>query len=370
MAHRPDILPLTSLRFFFALAVFLHHCHFLTRSDDVGAAWVYHHFFAEGYIGVTFFFLLSGFILAYSYRDRLVSGAVSWRFFYQARVARIYPLHLLTLLAAVPVHREDLTDGGVLYAGFKMLSQLTLTQSYWGIQDIYNAFNSPAWSISTEMFFYLMFPLLIAGMAYGFRRYGERVLLAGLALLLVPLAVPFVPEAWHHAVFYIHPVTRLADFTLGILLWRFFTSRSAPQELSRRSYDLLEVGALLLLAAFIWFRQSVPEVDRYAAYYWLPMGLTVLVFAWQRGWVSRLLSVRWLVYLGEISFALYMVHRPLMRYYFKVKQKVFGPEVGYLDAVVLLCVALAVSHLCYQYFEKPAARWVRSLGTKKARTNV
>src|SRR3954470_504363 len=127
---------LTSLRFFAALLVVLSHLPGST--------------FSEGYTGVTFFFILSGFILSHSYEDRLRTGATSRREFWIARIARVYPLHLLTLLAAVPLAVSE-SSGAMGFAG-RLLAQLTLTQAAVPVGSIYFSFNHPAWSLSVEAF--------------------------------------------------------------------------------------------------------------------------------------------------------------------------------------------------------------------------
>ena len=78
---------LTSLRIFFALMVFGAHCYVLDTSFDA-------HFFKEGFVGVSFFFVLSGFIIAYNYQEKLLTKTTTKRTFWVARIARIYPLHL------------------------------------------------------------------------------------------------------------------------------------------------------------------------------------------------------------------------------------------------------------------------------------
>ncbi|MRY29317.1 acyltransferase family protein, partial [Parabacteroides goldsteinii] len=90
------ISPLTSLRFLFALMVFGAHIYTIDPYFD-------HLFYKEGFVGVNFFFILSGFIIAYTYRDRLLEQKSTLREFWVARIARIYPLHLLTLGISVYV---------------------------------------------------------------------------------------------------------------------------------------------------------------------------------------------------------------------------------------------------------------------------
>ena len=88
------IKPLTSLRMFFALFVFLSHLAFL--KNDTYYADVFNNIFNEGFLGVSFFFILSGFILAYNYREKFLTGSISKKEFYISRLARVYPVHIAT----------------------------------------------------------------------------------------------------------------------------------------------------------------------------------------------------------------------------------------------------------------------------------
>lgn len=87
---------LTSLRLFFALMVFGAHCYVVDSTFST-------HFYKEGFVGVSFFFILSGFIIAYNYQQKLVERKVSKRQFWVARIARIYPLHIATLLGVAVI---------------------------------------------------------------------------------------------------------------------------------------------------------------------------------------------------------------------------------------------------------------------------
>ena len=84
---------LTSLRLIFALMVFGAHCYIISDFFNI-------HFFKEGFVGVSFFFVLSGFIIAYNYQKKLSENTMTKRRFWVARIARIYPLHWLTLFMA------------------------------------------------------------------------------------------------------------------------------------------------------------------------------------------------------------------------------------------------------------------------------
>ena len=211
MPRRFMLAPLTSLRFFAAGLVLAHHAGV----------------FASGYVGVTFFFVLSGFILAYNYAGKLETGAQNAAFA-RRRFARIYPAHVLTFVAAIPL---ALGAGAIAPSPGSVsapllqsaLANLLLLQSWSPARDVFFGFNAVSWSISDEAFFYALFPLLLA----LFARLGGR---SGLALLavwaagLIALAAAWTstyPAASEtdpltHHLFYIQPAVRLLEFALGV----------------------------------------------------------------------------------------------------------------------------------------------------------
>ena len=131
---------LTSLRILFALMVFGAHCYVLDPSFDT-------HFFKEGFVGVSFFFVLSGFIIAYNYQEKLLTKTTTKRTFWVARIARIYPLHLLTLLIAACiggyVQYNDTTDWIKHFA-----ASTFLLQPFFPSADYFFSFKSCRVSVS------------------------------------------------------------------------------------------------------------------------------------------------------------------------------------------------------------------------------
>ncbi|MEO0734253.1 MAG: acyltransferase [Bacteroidota bacterium] len=342
--------PLTSLRFFFALAVFGLHCDFLGRSGDHLTEEFFHYWLIEGHLGVTFFFILSGFILSHAYGGaRLKSKAA----FYWGRIGRIYPLHLLVFLGALPLYRNQLWATG---GGLKAILHTTLTQSYWLDRSLYKGFNTPAWSLCDELFFYLLFPFLLVFVNWAFRRFDTRAFCLAAVLLVVPLGMALTPPSLDHALWYIHPVPRLGDFFLGMLLYRAFLFWRGRR---CKGSTLWEAVAVCVLLLWIYHAPLVPQVHRFSVYYWPPMVVIIGLFALGGGRLSRWLSHPWWVHLGEISFAFYLLHRPIMGYYEVFQAKVWSFDNPYLDVLVLLCATLVASHLVYRYFERPVYRWFR-----------
>ena len=143
---KPALHALTSLRFFASLAIVVHHCNgVFWPAADLGPLDA----------GVSFFFVLSGFILAYVYHDPS-SGQFAWGRFYVARLARIWPLHLVCLLLMIAfVKVPESFESGVLLANGLMLHAWIPFDRY------FFSYNYASWSISTELFFYMLFPFAL-----------------------------------------------------------------------------------------------------------------------------------------------------------------------------------------------------------------
>jgi len=144
---------LTSLRFFAALAVVASHLWPLAEEPNALQP-LARTLFHEGYAGVSFFFMLSGYILAHTYQAKLASGAISRRKYLALRLARIVPLHWLV---GVPLGLWALAQGGLAMLP-KVALNLALLQAWVPNPDWYFTVNEPSWSLSDEAFFYTCFP--------------------------------------------------------------------------------------------------------------------------------------------------------------------------------------------------------------------
>jgi peptidoglycan/LPS O-acetylase OafA/YrhL len=376
---KPALTPLTSLRFFAAAAVVT--CHRPRSSPD---AWLPYERF--GLIGVPFFFLLSGFILAYTYHDRLLArrpGAL--REFLVARVARIYPAYLLAFLFSLwlwPAGR-DVLHRPFSRALWLVLSQLTMTQALIPNWDYYFGGNAPGWSLSCEWTFYLLFPVLLLGLATGSVRRRVAVFAAASAVWAVALYLYMThagnPEAqfrkWFWLV-YIFPLARVFDFVCGVALGVAFV-RAAPAvgPASGRGYwawGLVELGAVAVLWAALHFCPVSPGAHGGGAtfrihilsaqgYFLPPFALLVWVGAVGRGPLSS--GLRWspLVYLGEISYGLYILQAPVFVWTWKAHTLVGRDPQQVLGVTIGTCIAalLVVSVLSHHLWETPVRRWVR-----------
>ena len=320
--------------------------------------------FQFGYAGVSFFFVLSGFILTFTYAEKLqkLTYEAAARF-YIARIAKIYPVHILTFLASIPLVVLLIQQGDISYQSHKLLgvqifSNVFLLQSFVPSYYVNFSFNGVAWSISNEFFFYACFPFLIYAIARLRRQINLRMMAIGIValwLLLVALLqhIPAQIDSWQ---FYIFPPLRLFDFVFGIFLCLAYQSTSFARfsrHISEVGASIIEVGVIIAVELAIYSSQYAPQILRFGLYLMPFWALLIFVFANQKGIISRALSLRPFLFLGEISFSFYMVHQLVIRY---THQLPFTPHNALL---IESTVTLGLSGLLYLFFEEPSRRFLR-----------
>jgi peptidoglycan/LPS O-acetylase OafA/YrhL len=335
---------LTGLRFVAAFLVFGFHLH-VAHLLDTGAAgtameWV----FGQGAVGVSFFFILSGFVLTWSAR-----AVDTPRRFWQRRFAKVYPNHAATWLAALGV---ALVSGAGVTAAVA-LPNLLLVQAWVPDPAVYYGMNSPSWSLACEALFYALFVPLYA----GFARLPARALWPATAVALglvwlVPLAAQALPAGDRYWAIYVFPPARLPEFAAGMLLALVVRAGLWPR---------LGIGAAGALAVATYLvSRLLPEDIHYVAVTAVPLALLIAAVgvADAEGLPSPW-RARWMIWLGETSFAFYLVHQLALR----MVVRVTGADRGVAaEAVIALaCLGLAVlgSWLLYRVVELPGMRLLR-----------
>jgi peptidoglycan/LPS O-acetylase OafA/YrhL len=323
---------LTGLRFFLALWVILHHLTGPGQELEAVALQLPHSLFTlirGGYQAVTTFFVLSGFVLT---RNYLAADWDARTLFNYAvgRIARVYPVYLLSLAVMVPFILEDHTPGKAGYLG----AYLTLVQAWLGPLPV--GWNTPAWSLSCEMFFYALFPLT----TLWARRANWRPVIAAGAVACV-----FTRILWAAGVSDdIKPLVHLSDFLMGVAAacaYGLLIRKRPPA--AWKLYLPGFMGVALLLA----YPQVLPKaIDMNSAL--RPLNALLLIGL---ALGCRALSSPLLVYLGKSSYAMYILHVPVMWWYQR-KSHTFSP-------VLYVAIVIAVSMLAYGLFEEPANRAIR-----------
>lgn len=355
---------LTALRFFAALGVFLHHFHFYEHTQSLGLQMTYKAFF-EGFVGVTFFYVLSGFIISYSYHNQAKRRPYSTGEFLFNRFARLYPVHFLTLgialLAYYGMSNMGSIDGKVLAVNASLLQALVPDPQY------FFSFNGVSWSISVEVFFYLAFIILLVRLRTRFLAVLGATLVAIIAFLL---AGPLANHPLNGWTFYINPAFRAVDFIAGMLIFRVFASGRFTPTVGQSS--MMEVGSLVLMAAFAYVGiKSVPMAWRYDLFYLVPMMLTVWAFSHGQGIVSQLISNRLCVLLGEASFSLYMIHQIVIELALRnspVNINEPSQVLWFIGVTTLTGVVASVA--IYDFYERPINDFLRRLWKRRSSATI
>lgn len=361
MSERRETLhALTSLRFVAALLVFSWHC---VPTRALSAT------FSFGYVGVAFFFLLSGFILTYTYHgafgERLRPEAI--RAFYVARVARVYPLHLATmplmLACLVYLGTNPLWSGVAPQTRLQeVVAQAVLVQSWIPVRAIYFGANGPAWSISCEAFFYVLFPFAAFALLRAFRAATPRAVLLAAGGVWLVLSALLAPQ---HAVFddwrwYVFPPARLVDFLVGMMLAiAFLRWNSTERGRLRATCD--EAIALAVVGLLVYVSPLVPLSLRFSAWVMPGSAAIIFLFARRQGAFSRLLSHPVLVRLGEVSFAFYLSHLATLA----LLSRFVGWSAPYFMPLALAST-LAVSFVLFHGVEQPLRKRVRTLFAQRS----
>lgn len=342
MASAPDpriaeLLPLTAIRGLAAWWVVLFHLRFLLAPWIAGPVLAV---LARGNLAVDLFFILSGFVMALNYGERIAAGGASaYRDFLFRRFARIYPLHLLILagfaacaLAAVRFGTARLADQDWGY----FIQSLVLVQN-WGFAAE-TEWNVPAWSISTEALAYLLFPLLLVLL----RPDRGRLWLLAAAVVLLGLSVE--PLFWLLGYPFPNAVAQtglfrcLVQFAMGMGVYGLWRRLPERPWLAGAAIAV----AVLLAAAFVVWNAPVVAV-----------GWAVLILGLARLPRAGPLGAPAWVWLGRVSYATYLVHYLLLtlfKYLFVTAGQPVSPA---LLALYLLGV-LGVSAVLYHGFERPA----------------
>ena len=358
---RPPLDSLTGLRFLAALhVVLLHVCSpSLTAPSYVLTNWV-----RSGFVSVELFFALSGFVLVYSYAGRQYSK----KEFYVARWARIYPIYAVALVLSLPSFLKEIYAGA--YSHTLVLACLLtvpgLLQAWFPPTAL--AWNSPAWSLSVEAFFYLLFPYLLAHVLKVSRRYWATALLAiwilavaapviyltanpdGVGWIGILVDTPAIGQADTHGwlgVVHFNPILHLPEFLGGALTGAFFLERrrSAASGTSSSTMTICAGAAGIVIIGVLGFADRIP-VLLLGNGLLLPLFCTLIyTLAWQRDYFSRILSRPLMLILGEASYGIYILQIPLRTVFRALWQMVTGNklpgEMTFWPAVLLFTVFLS-----------------------------
>jgi peptidoglycan/LPS O-acetylase OafA/YrhL len=371
-AYPADIKPLTGLRFVAAFWLLLYFFGERFAQWGVNPLPVIHY----GNYGVDLFFILSGFVLAHVYGPQVQTGRFHYGSFLWARIARIYPTHLATLLMMVVLWFGATKMGATLAEGAFEVSQIPahlLMIHAWGVVGS-DGWNFPSWSISAEWFAYLAFPVLFGAVTILLR--AGRGVGGPICALVVSVAMFYVlymasayrgveltDLTWGGGALRIIP-----SFLGGVALWQLGNRMTVNRDTAIAG---LIVAAMVIVTA--------SSLEWAGAGIW-PALLAIVFFtaetAKQSGAAPQsdgvIASPTW-VWLGEISFAIYMIHLPVDIAYFQLVERLQGGPEGVwllIHFVLVTIVSVVAGAVLHHFWERPARNFLRRYAPTFARPVV
>ena len=357
-AKKEHLPALSGLRAFSAMnIVFYHFCNpqwFGPLSPIV----------ESGYTSVSFFLLLSGFVLAYNYSDRAQKGQLKTKNFWIARISRLYPIYLVALVVSLGMLMEEWHARshaqfawGVILTPFMLQGWSPSLSTFW---------NTPAWTMCTEAFFYLIFPLVIL---WRRPKHLGRLCAILLGLWLLGMVAPslymgFHPDGVLHPDRYTDgfwiralkftPPPHVPSFLFGIVL------ADVDSLIPRGARKRFLLGALGMAGtvAVLYFGNHLPFPMMHDGLMMPLFGMAVLGLAGHNV-IARFFGLAPLVAVGQASYCLYILHFNLWNTIHdhhlvaRLGLSQFDPWLSYGLLVTLALLAM-------KWIERPAQRWIRA----------
>jgi peptidoglycan/LPS O-acetylase OafA/YrhL len=353
---------LTAVRFFAAFQVLLFHL-WVMQALTWAPRWL-QTLASAGFTGVTFFFVLSGFIFVYTYADKPLNLKDFWR----ARLARLYPVYLLGLLLTAPLFfSPDFAKNApeqawaVQHLGLTVTLVLTMMQAW--IPGTAMGWNSVSWSVSVEVFFYSIFPWLMPRI----RKFANPglMLLGGtswvISIAVAIIYVVFRPDGtspdgtsfWLLALKF-NPLSRLPEFLVGLACGSWFVR---GQHSAKWATPLVLLGVAGTLGT-IALSAAIPDPILATGLMAPAFAAVICGLALRPRWIAWL-EQPWLVLLGEASYSLYLLHGLILIVTLFFIQPDPSGVVRPVRALLSTCAAILVSVLVFRFVDAPLRRRLR-----------
>lgn len=356
---------LTSLRFIAAMMVIFMHSNGTLQ---------YSLFLSSFNLsqGVSLFFVLSGFIMVYVYPELSKENVLA---FFKSRFARIWPVHIAALgLILVVIPPQYVQFWGNRY---HFLTSCFMIGSWIPLNKYFALINIPSWSIGTECFFYLCFPLLI------YKFYKTWHIKLAIAFLLI-VSIIFSCKYFHvpiegdsinvMAAVYINPLSRLFEFILGMSVGFLFN------KMSQKTPGFF-LASLLEIVVFYFVYMSLRQVTSWyqtlfghdptlaiptPAEIWvgwsggscIAFACLIFILAFQKGIISSILRFPIFILLGEISYSMYLIHYTFLSYYGIYSSWFNSHFTAYQELIIFMSIILSLSYLMWRFVEVPCRRWI------------
>ena len=343
---------LTSIRFLAALRVAMYH---LVYWDNRTYWW-------RGLMGtpasVSYFFVSSGFLLTYTYGARFDRDEMNYRKFWLGRCARLLPVYSLGLFVALPVlfHTHTVAPGKMALTIFLMQAWFPDSALYW---------NSPAWALSNLAFCYLTLPFLLKATRH-FSKSACLIFAAAAWLVSLTLSLTYLhlnPDRLGHidsntVAFWLYvlkynPLSHHPEFFIGVLAARLFTTTGGFRR-TQADFAFVFSAAVILIILLLGYSLPYPVTHTGLL---APLVAVLIASIASGAFIDKILKPKWFVLLGQSSFALYMLHAPLLifaTWYFANRI-----ELGHIGRLAVVAVIVALSLALYKWVEAPLTAKLR-----------
>ena len=367
MQPKAQLKALTGIRFFAALAVIAFHLYLAAPEKFppyIASLASY------GFIGVSLFFVLSGFVLAYNYAGKPINRPKFW----VARFARVYPAYFVALVIGLLTYGEIARNQTSGWTATQLLLEGTLLHTWfpWTACGI----NCPGWSVAVEAFFYALFPFIAAvcvkvlGRLTPGKTIAAILILWAVAMLAPVLSVLLVPGFLATRAYSLlfdtliyNPLLNAPQFLMGMCAGLLFVQKTSvlktPLAVAQsRSYVWATLAGL---AGLMWMAPEVPVFTLLLRLgFFSPIfALLIYALAHGRGLIVNILSLPPLMLLGEASYGVYILETPLNRVLKVLSEAGWLPAYGSIPyGIAFLLILIAVSIASLHLIETPARKYI------------
>lgn len=356
MENKIEILPLTSFRFIAAFYVFIFHCqiHYgvFTSISFINS------FISHGYLGMVMFFILSGYILSYNYKDFNTKNQI--KNFYINRIARIYPIYIIYGLIGFPIFLLSVTninsilDLELIQIILAFLAFIFMIQAWF--PTLFNIWNfGGSWSLSVEAFFYFLFPIL----RFISINISKRSLIVIFILSYLLSSIPVLYLYSYSTVdtfpimntyLYSNPILRLGEFIFGIILFVLAYERNIIKY-NKHLFFLLLIIFIIFVISINFSSLSVLN------FIFVPiLGLFILYLHNSK---NSFFSNKLLIYLGKISYSFYLAQ---FFVFALIKENITSFDVSMINKWFLaFIITMTISIIMYHFVEIPAKKYVKNI---------
>jgi peptidoglycan/LPS O-acetylase OafA/YrhL len=346
---RQNIGALTGIRGVAALWVVLHHA--LIAYPFLSVFSFIHNFLQKGWLGVDLFFILSGFVISYVHQEDFSTlPSYKVKTFLLLRLSRIYPAHLTTLLSLIPI----VYLAQVTFHYHSTIDQFSVSQFFyslfllngWGF-NASDGWNIPSWSVSSEWFAYLCFPFIAFFLCRlkTAKSYFVLIVLVYLVLFLLAIVLNDANKfmlSWHLILIRVS-----SEFLIGCCLFNL-NRLSEPSDTkdSMVLISLFVMGILCILSI-------APILDGV-----IIMTFTVLIYGLSKAGpiTTKLFANRTMLYLGKISYSIYLTHYIVLMIFNQLTKKAFeqpGLTLQVFIFILYISLTILLSHLLFYFIEDP-----------------